>query len=212
MTKEHESLENPHRWIEAGYLNRMFALLKTDRNFANYLISIALISGLGKMAFVFQTVLAKERLAITNEHISYATFLLLISQTAGYLLWGFFGDKYGFKFTLQVSAVIFIPAILFTNLMSSVGVFYISIVLLGIAQSARNVNENNLAINLCRDPNAQPFYIGVRNLLTSPFLAFNSVLAGIICDFSGYTVLFIASALFMAAGMFVMSRGVREYR
>lgn len=212
MSEEEET--DRERGMEPGesYLSRLSYVLRHDRNFTNYLITVALIGGLGKMAFAFQIIFAKEKLGIGGQQVSYATFILLLCQTVGYLIWGIIGDKYGFKLTLELSAAIFLPSILLTYLMSSPMVFYLSIGLFGLAQSARNVNENNLAINLCKDCENQPLYIGLRNLLMGPVFAFSPVVAGVIYDFLGYGILFVASAFFMVAGLYIMLRHVREYR
>ena len=212
LSEEQESVREERERSGESYIRKMLRTLKTDRNFTYYLITVALIGGLGKMAFAFQIIFAKEKLGILEQQVSYATFILLVSQTIGYLIWGILGDRYGFKLTLEISAVIFVPSILLTYLMSSLPVFYAGMALFGLAQSARNVNENNLAINLCRSEEKQPLYIGLRNLLMGPVFAFNPLIAGAICDLFGYAVLFIFSTIFMLAGFWMMVKYVKEYR
>lgn len=212
FSKEHESVKEMGKTENSSYVSRMYNVLVRDVNFTNYLVSVVLVGGFGKMAFAFHVIFAKERLGIGISQVSYATFILLICQSIGYLLWGLLGDKYGFKCTLELSTLIFLPAIFLTYLMSSLLIFYLSMGLFGVAQSARNVNENNLAINLCRNEEEQPLYIGLRNLLVGPFFAFGPVIAGGLYDAFGYQALFIISALFMAAGLYVLRMKVREYR
>lgn len=209
--EEEQAREEREDWNES-YLVRIRRVLKEDRNFTNYLFSVLFIGALGKMPFAFQIIFAKERLGISTLEVSYATFVLLAFQTVGYLTWGIIGDKKGYKLTLMISAVVFLPSLMFTFLMSSRLVFYISIALFGIAQSARNVNENNLAINLCRNSNDQPLYIGLRNLLMGPAFALIPLLAGLLLDYLGSPPLFIFSAIFMVAGLYLLARSVKEYR
>lgn len=208
--KEFESRRDITESKNGSLISRMSYVLKNDNNFTMYLVSVALIGGLGKMIFAFQIVFAKDKLGITGMEVSYATFILLACQTLGYLIWGILGDKYGFKLTLVISAIIFIPSIILTFLMSDLLIFYLSIGLFGVAQSARNVNENNLAINLCRNENNQPLYIGLRNLLMGPFFAFSPVLAGVIYDFLGPVTLFVLSTVFMLGGLYVLLSHVKE--
>lgn len=208
--KEFESRKDITESKDGSLISRMSYVLKNDNNFTLYLVSVALIGGLGKMIFAFQIVFAKDKLGITGTEVSYATFILLACQTLGYLIWGILGDKYGFKLTLVISAIIFIPSIILTFLMSDLLIFYLSIGLFGVAQSARNVNENNLAINLCRNEDNQPLYIGLRNLLMGPFFAFSPVLAGVIYDFLGPVTLFVLSTVFMLGGLYVLLGHVKE--
>ncbi|AEM73138.1 MFS transporter [Caldicellulosiruptor acetigenus] len=172
IKKPKKEVDNKH------YFRNMFLILKEDRNFTYYLLSVLFIGALGKMPFGFQTIFAKNSLSISTQHVAIATTILLFSQTVGYMLWGLIGSKYGFKSTLLISALIFLPAIYFTYLMSSVSIYYLSVALFGVAQSARNVNESNMATKLCKDPLKQPSYIGLRNFLMGPFFAFNSIIAG----------------------------------
>lgn len=211
FSHESETVTIEEKGNEGSYVSKMINVLKFDLNFRNYLITVALIGGFGKMAFAFQTVFAKEKLGIDLQQVSYATFILLASQTIGYLIWGLIADKYGFKVTLELSAAIFFPTIFLTFLMTNLTVFYLSMSLFGLAQSARNVNENNLAVNLCRGEN-QPLYIGLRNLLMGPAFALSPVFAGLIYDFSGYNILFIISSVSMASGLYILLRFVKEYR
>lgn len=211
LAQEDKSPDKDEETVQTSYLWKIFGVVKNDRNFVNYLWTVALIGGLGRMPFAFQIIIAKEKLNIIETQVSYATFILLIAQTAGYIIWGFLGDRYGFKVTLEMSAVIYLPTLLFTFLMSNFLVFYLSMGFYGIAQSARNINENNLAINLCRDESSQPLYIGLRNLLMGPFFAIAPVIAGLIFDYIGYNMLFIISTFFMIAGLYMLLKYVKEY-
>ncbi|WAM30968.1 MFS transporter [Caldicellulosiruptor naganoensis] len=204
MKKPKKEIDNKH------YFKNMFLILREDKNFTYYLFSVLFIGALGKMPFGFQTIFAKNTLSITTEHVAVATTILLFSQTVGYMIWGIIGSKYGFKATLAISAVIFLPAIYLTYLMNSIYVYYLSVGLFGLAQSARNVNESNLAAKLCKDPLKQPSYIGLRNFLMGPFFAFNSIIAGGIIDTLGKNVLFLISFCCMVLGFFILCFKVRE--
>lgn len=204
-------LKKPKKEIDnKEYFKNMFSILKEDKNFTYYLVSVLFIGALGKMPFGFQTIFAKDQLDITSEHVAVATTILLFSQTLGYMMWGIIGSRYGFKSTLVISALIFLPALYFTYLMKSVYMYYLAVGLFGVAQSARNVNESNLAAKLCKNPLKQPAYIGLRNFLMGPFFAFNSIIAGGIIDTVGKNILFGISFGCMITGFFVLSFLVKE--
>ena len=163
------------------------------------------------MAFSFHIVFAKEKLDISVSQVAVSTFILLFSQTIGYFIWGIVGTKYGPKRTIELSAIIFIPALLYTYLMSSIPVFYISIALYGLAQSARNVNENNVVVNLAGSEQNCASYIGLRNLFGGPFFAFKSAIAGFMFDFLGYEIAFIISAVCALLGLFILFWHVKNH-
>lgn len=212
LSKEQEWIKEEKQDDNISYLSKIKSVLKNDKNFVNYLMTFVLISGFGKMAFSFQVVFAKEQLNITIQQVSYATFILFACQVIGYLLWGFVGDAGGYKITLVFSTVIYMPSIILSYLMPNLLIFYLSMGLFGIAQSARNVNESNLAINLCGDSSNQPLYIGLRNLIGGPFFAFSPIIAGELYDFFGFKTLCIVSILFLGIGLYILSKHVKENR
>jgi len=192
------------------YYKNMLRILKEDKNFTMYLLSVVFIGSIGKMPFGFQTIFAKELLHISAQDVAMATTILLFSQTIGYMIWGIVGTKKGFKATIAISAVIFLPALYFTFSMHSKFIYFISISLFGLAQSARNVNESNLAANLCKDPLKQPSYIGLRNFLMGPFFAFNPMIAGAIIDILNARWLFYISTTSMLIGLIIVTFFVKE--
>lgn len=193
------------------YIGKLINVLKNDKNFVNYLFTVILIGGFARMAFSFHIVFAKEKLDISVSQVAVSTFILLFSQTIGYFIWGIVGTKYGPKRTIELSAIIFIPALLYTYLMSSIPVFYISIALYGLAQSARNVNENNVVVNLAGSEQNCASYIGLRNLFGGPFFAFKSAIAGFMFDFLGYEIAFIISAVCALLGLFILFWHVKNH-
>lgn len=193
------------------YIGKLINVLKNDKNFVNYLFTVILIGGFARMAFSFHIVFAKEKLDISVSQVAVSTFILLFSQTIGYFIWGIVGTKYGPKRTIELSAIIFLPALLYTYLMSSIPVFYISIALYGLAQSARNVNENNVVVNLAGSEQNCASYIGLRNLFGGPFFAFKSAIAGFMFDFLGYEIAFIISAVCALLGLFILFWNVKNH-
>jgi hypothetical protein len=72
-----------------------------------------------------------------------------------------------------------------------------------------NVNMNNLSIDLCKDKANLPTYIGLRCLVTGPFIAFSALFAGFLINGFGYPVMFIISVLFILAGIYVLAAKVK---
>ena len=210
LSKEEKLKELPVIDNNKSNRERIKDIIKTDKNFMNYIYTVLLIGALGKMPFAFHIVFAKEKLAINAIQLSISTFILLGAQAIGYMIWGIVGDKRGFKSTLIISAMIFMPTLILVYLMPTISVFYLSIALFGIAQSARNVNENNLAISLCKDNTKQALYIGFRNLICGPAFAFSSLVSGAIYDSFGANVLFLVSGTCMIAGATMLHTKVKE--
>lgn len=204
--REKEVESNAAIQQDSGYIKKMFGIIKEDVPYTFFMISIIFVRAFGTMPFAFQTVYAKDKLGISSNMVFIATIVLFISQIFGYIIWGYIGDKINHKISLLLSSVIFIPAIFFTFLMTNEFIFLLSIFLLGISQSAGSVNLDNLSISLCEDKSNLPTYIGLRCLVTGPFMAFSSLLGGFIIDHFGYSIMFLISAVCILPGLYLLAK------
>lgn len=175
-------------------------VLKKDKTFAYYLMSMALVSGLGKMVFSFQVVFAREKLAITGEHNAYALFLMLACQCVGALLCGVAGDRYGFKILTIGATVLLLPAVLLTYLMNGFPMFYLSMGLVGLSQGVTSVSGTNLIVQLGKGIKNMPVYAGIFNFILGPVIALNYIVSGVLYDAFGYGLICMISAVSLAAG------------
>ena len=210
MVREKESEGIPLSREDGGIIRKMKGILKQDKSYTFFILSLILVTAFGTMPFSFQTVYAKDKLGITTQEVFVATLVLLASQTIGYLVWGYVGDKFGHRLTLLLSTILFIPTLVFTYLMTSQWIFLLSICLLGLSRSAFNINTDNLTIRLCADKTILPTYIALRCLVTGPFIAFGSLLGGFIIDHLGYGPMFLSSFIFILAGLFMIASKVKE--
>lgn len=188
-----------------SYMKSLRQILLKDKNFITYLLSTGLIGGFGMMSLIFQVIYAKEKLEISPQQVAALSTVMFITQTCGYILWGFMVKRKGLKFTGTVSAALFIPAILLTLWMHDFGVLILAVAFMSLAQSYRNACENKILINLAPEQGILPTYIGLRNTLMAPFFALNSMFAGLLLDASNFMVLSVISLAFMATGVLLFA-------
>jgi Na+/melibiose symporter-like transporter len=197
--------KEPIKQNNRDYFKSLMSILRKDKNFVIYLTSTAFVGGLGKMSLAFQIIYAKDKLSITTADAVTLSVLLLVTQTIGYALWGIVVSKKGLKLAGTLSGLLFIPAIILTLWMPNTWVLYAAVTFMSLAQSYRNSNENKLVINLAPDHEVLPSYIGLRNTMMGPFFSFNSLLGGLILSIWNFTVLSVASLIFMTAGMLLFA-------
>jgi MFS family permease len=182
-------------------LSAIIDVLRGNKIFAFYLLAMVLVAGFGNMAFSFQVVFAKEKLAIAGEQNSYAMFFLLACQCAGALLCGVAGDRYGFRKLMVGAATLLLPTVLLTYLMSSFSMFYLSMGLVGLSQGITSVSGTNLLIQFGKGLKNMPIYLGIYNFILGPVLALNYIISGFLYDEFGYSQICILSALSLVAGI-----------
>lgn len=183
------------------YLAKLRGILKNDKNYLTYLVSTAMIGGVGKTSLGFQIIFAKDKLAIEPGQVAVTSTLIFITQTIGYILWGMVIRKKGLKFAAVASSALFIPSIILTLWMPDIWVLYAAVTLMSLAQSFRNSNENKLIMSLAPNEESLASYIGLRNGLLGPFFSLNGVIGGFILDMTNFTVLTAMSLLFMIPGV-----------
>lgn len=188
---------------QTGYFSRIKEILIEDRNFLMYFISTVAII-LGKAGFSFQVIYAKVKLGISSEQAAFIATGIFISQTAGYIFWSYINTKFNYKKSIEMSSLLFIPAIVAMLLMDNIFMLYVSVALFGFAQSARNSGENNLVIAICPREQDKPAYVGLRNTLLGPFFAFVPLLAGVVADIFNYEIMFMGSIIFVVIGYILM--------
>ncbi|MBZ4644945.1 MAG: major facilitator superfamily 1 [Clostridia bacterium] len=159
---------------------------------------------LGKAGFSFQVIYAKVKLGISSEQAAFIATGIFISQTAGYIFWSYINTKFNYKKSIEMSSLLFIPAIVAMLLMDNIFMLYVSVALFGFAQSARNSGENNLVIAICPREQDKPAYVGLRNTLLGPFFAFVPLLAGVAADIFNYEIMFMGSIIFVVIGYILM--------
>ena len=204
--------------IEAGkiaetsirqYFAELPGLLKSDKNFANYLIARFMIA-LAEMGTGFLTVAAIQTWSVSDGMVASFTTVMLIGQTSASLLMGFLADRYGHRLSLQIgvaaSALAFGAAWLAPNPNWYFAVF----LLLGFYTGAKIVSGTLLVLEFC-STEKRPTYVGIANTLAG----IGSMIAPVIgawLALAGYEWLFVFSMGASVVAFLMMRFWVREPR
>ena len=183
--------------------HEIFNILKTDKVFRSFLIS-RFISQFGMMAFAFYTVFAVKHLGMSTITAGIMTSILMITQVVANPLLGRIADKWSRKWVLVLgSAVSAISAVL-ALLIKNPDLFVLVFILMGIGGTA--FWTIGLTISLEFGPESQrPTYVGMANTLIAPSAILAPLLGGFLADSFGYSVTFLASALFGLISMITLA-------
>jgi len=191
------------------YLRGIKHVLK-DKNFRNYIVN-RILSALMLASNGFIVVYSLKKFFISDEIVADFTAFLLVSQGLSSFVFGPMGDKIGHKFTLILGKIFYIVAILLLIFGNKVFYIYIVFILVGLVNSTGMVGDFAITLDLVSNKRKE-LYMGVLNLLISPFSFLAPLLGGKIADLLGYKALFYFSAVIGIFSLMFLIRFVKDPR
>ena len=192
------------------YFLQLPSLLRKDRNFLSFLISSIFLS-CGGMATAFFAVHAMNKLALPDSQIGIFTLLLLTGQTISSILWGYLGDKKGYKLIMELGTLLAILAILLAAFSSSIYLFYGVFFIFGWAFSASFISSMGVVLEFST-PEMRPTYIALANTIRAPFVSLSPLLGGFLADKISFPFVFILTIFILLGGISYLALLVREPR
>ena len=192
------------------YFLSLPSLLKKDKNFSSFLIA-GILSSSGVMATSFFAVYAMNKLTLPDSQIGVFTLLLLIGQTISSVLWGYLGDKKGYKLVMEAEILLTILAISLAIFSSSVYLFYIVFFIFGCAFSAYFISSRGIVLEFST-PEVRPTYIALSNTIRAPFISLSPLLGGFLADRVGFPPVFVITIFILLVGIFYLAIFVKEPR
>lgn len=192
------------------YFLRLPSLLKKDKNFSSFLIAGAFLSS-GGMATAFFAVHAMNKLTLPDSQIGVFTLLLLTGQTISSILWGYLGDKKGYKLVMEAGVLLTIIAILLAVFSSSIYLFYGVFFIFGWAFSASFISSMGVVLEFST-PEMRPTYIALTNTIKAPFMSLSPLLGGFLADRIGFPFVFAITIFILLGGLLYLALLVKEPR
>lgn len=192
------------------YFRQLPSLLKKDKNFSSFLIAGTFLSS-GAMATSFFAVHAMNKLTLPDSQIGIFTLSLLIGQTISSILWGYLGNKKGYKLVMEAGILLTIIAILLAIFSSSIYLFYGVFFIFGWAFSASFISSMGVVLEFST-PEMRPTYIALANTIKVPFISLSPLLGGLLADKIGFPSVFVITIFILLAGILYLIFFVKEPR
>ncbi|RME83520.1 MAG: MFS transporter, partial [Caldilineae bacterium] len=173
---------------ESKLWQKVGAILKTDRNFLYFLLNRA-AAFLSTMGMGFVAVFGIQKFDLPLSYSAVLTFTMLAAEIAGYSLWGYYGDKRGYKRILEFSHLSLALGLALLLLVPSIWAFYLAFALVSLAHAGEYIADQNIAMEFGTDAD-RPTYIGMSKTLTGPFLLVSPVIGGTLVEVWGYESMF----------------------
>ena len=176
------------------YLKDSFALIKKHSAFKQLLRSTFLIAAM-YLALPFYVVFAKVSLHITEATIGLFVTLQILGDSLGGLLWGWLGDRYGYRLVIMgISAItLLIPLWALVSGYFYPPAFAGTFALAGMVFRNIQLATRNYLFEISSE-RLIPTHLALKNTLTSPSLLFPLIGGGIV-KVGGFEFLFGITAL-----------------
>jgi MFS family permease len=186
------------------------ALIAQDRSYGFFLL-VQMLATSARIATPFYILYVGQSIHLTGSMLGILSLGFLGADTLSNLIWGYLGDKTGFRLVLLFSVSAWIAAtVLLMNVHSTPAIF-LSFFGLGAAQAGYMMAAQTMILEFgSRDD--LPMRIAVSATAESITATLGPLIGGQVADLFGYSVVFGASLGFLAAGLLILVLAVREPR
>ena len=103
--KETEFPIHPKKKNISAFIKNIPVIIRKNQNFRKYVLTRQLI-GLATMGHAFFTIYAIQVFHLSDSMLGIFTMAILLSQSLSGILWGFVGDKFGYKKILIIGSIL----------------------------------------------------------------------------------------------------------
>jgi MFS family permease len=193
-----------------NYFPEISKILKKDKDFRNYVLARTILS-FGGIGIAFYTVYGVSRFSLSDTYIGIFTMFLVGAQPLANILWGPLADRIGHKYVLLGGVFCNLLGNLIVLLSKSASPLYLAFAFSGATYSAFMISGLQIILEFA-PAERRPTYIGINNVIISPFLAFSPILGGYIADRYGYLSVFAISLIANVIGLAILYKRVEDPR
>jgi len=185
-------------------------LMTSDRDFRNFLIAQLLTMG-ARLAAPFYILHAGKTVHLDGATLGLFSVAFLGADTLSNLLWGYVGDRTGFRVGYLVSLVLWIAATALLMVAHGPGLFVLAFIGLGAAQSGYGMSSQTMVLEFgLRDDIA--IRLAISSMVEGVMAAIGPLAGGLLASQFGYNPVFGLSIGFLAAALVILWTSVREPR
>ncbi|WP_293479197.1 MFS transporter [Phenylobacterium sp.] len=205
--------EPPTVRAEARFRDRLRefpALISQDRAYGFFLL-VQMLATSARIATPFYILHVGKVIGADGATLGLLSFAFLGADTASNLIWGYLGDKTGFRLVLIVAIAGWVGAtLMLLNLHEPVWIF-VAFAVLGASLSGYMMAANTMILEF-GDRDDLPMRIAVSATAESITATAGPLAGGLVAEAFGYDVVFLSSLGFLAAAFVILIVAVRDPR
>jgi MFS family permease len=204
---------SPHLPLQTRFRDRMKdfpALVAGDRDYRNFLIA-QLFAMAARVAAPFYVLHAGKVAALTGAQIGLLSLAYLGADTFSNLVWGYLGDRGGFRSSFVASLVLFILSTVLLMVAHNNLVLIVAFFGLGAAQSGYSMSSSTMVLEFGARQDVA-MRLGISSTVEGLMSFLGPLAGGIIASFAGYGPVFGLSIALQAIALVVLVVAVKEPR
>lgn len=186
------------------------ALIAQDKAYGFFLL-VQMLATSARIATPFYILYVGKVVGADGKTLGLLSFAYLGADTVSNLLWGYMGDKTGFRAVLVASLVGWVAATVMLLNLHSPGPIFAAFAVLGASLSGYMMASQTMILEFGNRDDL-PMRIAVSATAESITATAGPLLGGLVAEAFGYDVVFIASLGFLAAAFVILLVAVQEPR
>ena len=186
------------------------ALISQDKAYGFFLL-VQMLATSARIATPFYILYVGKVIGADGATLGLLSFAFLGADTASNLLWGYLGDKTGFRIVLIASLAGWVGATLMLLNLHEPGWIFAAFALLGASLSGYMMAANTMILEFGNRDDL-PMRIAVSATAESLTATAGPLIGGVVAEIYGYDVVFMASLGFLAAALVILVTAVRDPR
>ena len=185
-------------------------LIRADRSYGYFLL-VQMLATSARIATPFYILYVGKFIGADGSTLGLLSFAFLGADTASNLIWGYLGDKTGFRLVLLVSITGWLAATLLLMNLHTVIPIFAAFALLGASQAGYMMAAQTMILEF-GDRDDLPMRIAVSATAESITATAGPLIGGIVAQAFGYPIVFGASLGFLGAALILLMLVVQDPR
>ncbi len=201
------AMREPHTPARAGsetiaaWIRQMPQIIRSDRNYQVFLI-IQSLTMASRLAVPFYILFAGQTHGLDGKTVGLLSFAFLGADMVTNAVWGYLGDRYGFRAPLLVSLLL--GAFATIVLWSSSDLIWLFVAFLGLGGAASGYLMSALLIVLEFGPRHElPMRLAISTTIEGSLATVSPLIGGVLMAVAGFPAVFALSLLFTFAALAV---------
>ncbi|CAN7251949.1 MFS transporter [Phenylobacterium sp. LjRoot164] len=205
--------EPPNLPAQARFRDRVKdfpALIMSDKGYAWFLV-VQMVATASRIATPFYIIFVSSTMKLDGMTLGLLSLAFLGADTLSNLVWGYLGDKTGFKLVLVFSMIFWVAATALLMLNHAPWAIFLAFFGLGAAQSGYMMAAQTMILEFGSRAE-MPMRIAISSTAEGIMASLGPLAGGFIADHYGFNVVFGASIGFLVLGLIVLLTVVKEPR
>ena len=162
--------------------------IRSCKGFGRFMLTRAFWS-LGSIANAFFALYAMMRFELSESTLGIFTMIILLTQSVTGFLWGWIGDRFGFKHTYVISSVFY--GLIGVLSLTALGpwAFYVIAFFIGSTYSVQRTCDPSMVFELA-PPSETSRFVGISNTFVAPVMTLAPLIGGLIVNHFSHISLF----------------------